>query len=575
MTNLPKNLYISILILLLVMGKITNAAGTILLVGALSGNAFSQRTLNWNFNVPTEEKIDSLHMKIFDSGFNQVFNDSIALYGTNNNIPTSNVSVGKSNFDVKTYSLGNRAKFNVTTSYDQDAQIDIIDLHGRVIGNYEKPLRFGVNEFDIDLSGYSASQYILRLKAKEGTANSRIVNVGGQKKVSSAKVNTLESMLKSAVSNDWMFVLSHPKLLTDTFYIAPDPFMNIDEDMYLREIINGQVLNVLEMVGNDGKRKMKDGRFIDEVGIYGMKVFFEKDIDNFAITDSGGYFSLRPDIQRGSVDSLFILNHLNDTMFYPTVRPLEIKSGEILDVNGKPSSLITFPKKVIEGLNYSGDPRTEDLLDGLWHATEIWRLNYWEYPQYNQTIVNMDFLKRPLKVYLDRENTQGKTFLDGGDFTAEQFSDTVLAGYKLFEQIPGIKFVETMDKDSADIETIIFQETDYEKDHYVHMKKDFEPPREDGWYMPKIWVYQLNSRRIQGAHGSSTHEITHAVTTGSDDGHSLFKNDVYGVRYELPYARFSEKDILITKLCVFPPRNPNYSFLRKETKYDNKSKTPP
>ena len=391
----------------------------------------AQRTLNWNFNVPTEEKIDSLHMKIFDSGFNQVFNDSIALYGTNNNIPTSNVSVGKSNFDVKTYSLGNRAKFNVTTSYDQDAQIDIIDLHGRVIGNYEKPLRFGVNEFDIDLSGYSASQYILRLKAKEGTANSRIVNVGGQKKVSSAKVNTLESILKSAVSNDWMFVLSHPKLLTDTFYIAPDQFMNIDEDMYLREIINGQVLNVLEMVGNDGKRKMKDGRFTDEVGIYGMKVFFEKDMDNFAITDSGGYFSLRPDIQKGSVDSLFILNHLNDTIFYPTVRPLEIKSGEILDVNGKPSSLITFPKKVIEGYDYDKNLMTEDLLDGLWHATEIERLIYPSHTNYNHTIMTIDIAESPFKVYLDRESAKPLTLPDGYSHTAEEYSNAIMDGIKV------------------------------------------------------------------------------------------------------------------------------------------------
>ena len=409
------------------MSKITNAVAATLIVGALAFSTLksnAQKVLNWNFNVPTIENVDSVDMKIIDNGENTIYNERVPLVGSSNEIPTDAPIVRSAGFDVKTYGMGNKAMINVNTVYDQNLSVEVYDLSGRLVDKKSQAVRMGENSFSLDMERYSSSQYILKIVGKDGYSNSRITNIGGTKNVSTAKVKSLESMLKSA--SGWKFIVSNSKLLTDTFYLAPSNIMDLNGSLYSRPTISGQVLDILNMVGKDGKRKLDSiGRFIDEVGIEGMKVFLDGLENDFVVTGPGGYFNLRPDkgesVDGLLKDTLYILNHFNTVDMYQFKMPFAVKSGEILDVNGKPSRLITFPIKVIEGLDYGRRPMSEDLLAGLRQMIEIETLIYPNFSEYNGTLLNIDLLKKPVKVFLDRENSESKAY-----------SDTIMAGLKLY-----------------------------------------------------------------------------------------------------------------------------------------------
>ena len=548
------------------MNKLTNlSALLILLVSVLlfcPAKSFSQKTLNWDFNVPPIENVDSVYMQIIDNGNNIVFNDSAAVNGTKNDIPTPIVTVDQSGFNVETYGSGNNAKVKINTAYSQDVKIEMFDLTGRLVNQYSQKVMQGENLFDIDLGRYSSSQYIMKVSAKEGMANSRITNVGGNKKVSTASVRSLENMMtKSAVSNDWKIIMSHPRLLTDTFYVAPSDVMDLSEDLYSMPNISGQVLDIFNMVGENGNRKISDGRFIDEVGISGMKVFFDGMQNNFAITNSGGYFNLRPD-KRESVDgvlrdTLYILNHFNSVDVYQFKMPFAVKSGEILDVNRKPSRLITMPITQIDGQDYAGRDLSMDFLDELKHVIEIEKYTYPQHPEYKGSVVNMDGVTKPLKVFLDRENT------------TESYADTIMAGYKNWEVVSGMKFIETTNKDEANFVNVMFDNVDYNKDHYMHIELREHKKTVESWNFTKAFVYLQNNRGNNFIHWVATHEPSHAFAHNSDDGHGHFMNSIYGVKYPKLKVELLELDEMITKAIQWPMPNPNFTHLVKETKYDN------
>ena len=527
----------------------------IMLLTFCPAKLFGQKTLNWDFSVPTIENVDSVNLKIIDSGLNIIFNDSVAVSGTINNIPTDVPIVASNGFDVETYGVGNNAKIKLNTVYSQNVKIEIYDLTGRLLNQYGQKVMQGENLFDVNLSNYASSQYILKIVGKDGYSNSRITNVGGNNKVSQARVQSLESMLKSG--SGWQFIVSNPKLLTDTFNVMPSDVMDLDESLFSRPNVSGQVLNILNMVGESGKRKLNSlGRFIDEVGIEGMKVFFDDMENNFVVTGEGGYFNLRPDKMEGLNDTLYILNYFNSVDVYQFKMPLVVKSGEILDVNGKPSRLITFPIKVIEGQNYNKTPRSEDLLDGLKQMIEIGTLKYPSHPEYNGSLINMDLLKEPVKIFLDRENS-----------TSEAYSDTIMAGFKIHEVIYGVKFIETFDKDSSNVECEMFNDIDYSIGNYMHMEFKESEFTNDGWNVSKIDVYLQNNRHPWTISWVSGHEITHAICHSSSDGHSWFLNDMYGTRHPSMDVKLTEKDKLISKLCLWPMPNPNFTSLVKYTKY--------
>jgi len=87
------------------MNKITrNLALSGLLLPAAATFSFSkveaQNRLTWNLNVPPVERVDSVKLDILDAVGHKAFSDSIALYGSDGNIPTSNITVGGAGGEV-------------------------------------------------------------------------------------------------------------------------------------------------------------------------------------------------------------------------------------------------------------------------------------------------------------------------------------------------------------------------------------------------------------------------------------------------------------------------------------------
>ena len=60
----------------------------IVLFLALFSFVSSQNSVTWNFSTPSIENVDSLFLKIYDSGNQEIFKDFIAVYGTRGDIPT-------------------------------------------------------------------------------------------------------------------------------------------------------------------------------------------------------------------------------------------------------------------------------------------------------------------------------------------------------------------------------------------------------------------------------------------------------------------------------------------------------
>jgi hypothetical protein len=92
-------------------------------------------------------------------------------------IPSSTRSITKSNqfFTVSPNPATTTAVAMINVAADQMAHFSYIDKSGRVIKTKTAQLRKGMNSLNIDLTGLSQGEYIVRLSAGNETGETRLI----------------------------------------------------------------------------------------------------------------------------------------------------------------------------------------------------------------------------------------------------------------------------------------------------------------------------------------------------------------------------------------------------------------
>jgi hypothetical protein len=510
-------------------------------------------------------------LKIVDSSGKNNFSDSIALKGTRKDIPTGVRISGESRFNADIYGNGKNIILGVHSNRHDDGFFKLSDIRGSEIFGTKYSISPGDNSITVDAGNLPAGTYIGTFYSSEGKTSVKLTSgfnntisggnirsgsgISGGDGSSGSERNNLESMLKSAQANYVRFIISHPKLLTDKFSVEYSSFMVITGELFSRPTITGQYVNIFDMVDLNGVEQIgTDGRYLYKVGVDEMKVFMDKDTASFSMTKDGGYFSLRPDLLFGVKDTLFIIGgNKDDKRFYRLVMPITVDNKEIVDVHGK-SGIPTYPITEIEGLIANHlPPLQKDLLDHYVSVTEPdVMMIYPLHPEYNHCQLSFDVKHGPLKVFLDRDQAPSKAY-----------ADTIMAGYRRFEKVKPIKFVETTNAAEADIVT-----------HYIpdsqnnHSSWEFEFIPGEIWKVSKYDVYFQKTLTMESINVTATHELTHGFINNTNKGHSPFMDDMFGVNMYYNTGILTERDILLMKLFTYPRPNSNLTNLRKETRYD-------
>jgi len=250
---------------------------------------------------------------------------------------------------------------------------------------------------------------------------------------------------------------------------------------------------------------------------------------------------------------LFIVGgNAADKRFYRLVMPITVKDGEIVDVHNK-SGIPTFPIQNVEGLiALHLPPVVKDALEHYNYVTEPNHMMiYPDHPDYNGCLISFNIKAGPLKVFLDR------------DQVPKAYADTIMFGYKRFEAIKPVKFVETTNKDEADIVTVYIPNSEMMQSE---LKDNFTS--KDIWKLNKQYVYLYKTLNLKDVEVTATHELTHGFGHYRDNGHSPFLNDMFGVSYNYVTGVLSDRDILLMKIITYPRPNTDLTSLRKNTKYD-------
>jgi hypothetical protein len=311
--------------------------------------AFSQaqNRLTWNITKPAIEiGVDSVLLKIIDNNNNEVFKDTIALYGTRDDIPTPAVIVGNPGFNVESYGNGNKTKLKISTTLDQDVRIVLTDMMGRQIVNGQKHIIPGMNEFDFEPGNLATGMYALTVAAKEGIASSKIVSGFDGNNVSKANV----SSLKSAEISDWKFIVSHPKLLTDTFSIPYSNNMFLNGSLSSRPYVYLKAIDVFTRKGEYGGLKLLN----DMTTVPGLSVAVGNNV--YGKTNLNGEFLFRPDTIGNS--RIMVIDSLET--FYS-------KWFDFNLVAGQKDTLRDFKSGEVDMIQHYVDTLGKDLLEALWH----------------------------------------------------------------------------------------------------------------------------------------------------------------------------------------------------------------
>jgi hypothetical protein len=151
-----------------------------------------------------------------DAAYKTILKDSFALSGTRVDIPLPAIMIGESKFNAGIYSDMDKVRLKVNSNASEDGFVRIVSRDGKIIYQNTYNIRPGENNIEIDPGHLSQGIYIVDYMSRTGRKSAKVVaGFDGMLNGSSP-----ESVMKSAEIENFMFIVSNSKLLTDTFFCA-------------------------------------------------------------------------------------------------------------------------------------------------------------------------------------------------------------------------------------------------------------------------------------------------------------------------------------------------------------------
>jgi hypothetical protein len=271
---------------------------SILLVPVFYISIVAQNRLTWDLKAPATEMINEVSLEMQDWTGKSLYKDSIPLVGSRNDIPLPAVKIVEQNSSASIYGNGNDVVVDVNSGMFEKGLLEIFDITGRRMFNREMNVSQGKNSCDIEK--LTPGIYIVKYSSRSVSSSAKVVAgidgsiSGGNFKGGGSVLGDLESrmdnQLKSANANQLKMIVSHPRLLTDTFLVEYSSFMKLVATLYPRPTLNFRATGLSSERGEYGEKIAES----EWKALSGLDVMIAGKL--YGKTDLNGRFSTRPDL---------------------------------------------------------------------------------------------------------------------------------------------------------------------------------------------------------------------------------------------------------------------------------------